>query len=405
MMITRLVNVAVRAIRRNKMRSSLTMLGIIIGVATVVAMVGIGEGASSTVQGQIAALGDNVLMIMSGGWNRGGVRGGAGSHNTLTMDDVQAIRTRAPSVSQTAPMTRSSAQVVAGNLNWPTGIVGTTPEYFTIRDLKVTQGRVFTAAENNSASKVCVIGTTVAENLFPGSDAVGASIRVKNLPFTVIGVLESKGQSPFGGDQDDTLIAPLLTVQRRITGSTTIHMIFCSALSRQDTPQASEQVTSILRSMHRIEASDDDDFTVRTQTDLASTAESVTGVMTMMLGSIAAVSLLVGGIGIMNIMLVSVTERTREIGIRMAVGARPRDILWQFLVEAIVLSLIGGIIGVLLGYGICKAVSSLAGWSTLVTSQTIVLAMGFASLVGIFFGFYPARKAASMDPIVALHYE
>ncbi len=405
MMITRLVNVAVRAIRRNKMRSSLTMLGIIIGVATVVAMVGIGEGASSTVQNQIAAMGDNVLMVMSGGWNRGGVRGGTGSRHTLTLEDVDAIRARAPSVALVAAMTRSSAQVVAGNLNWPTGIIGTTPDYFTIRDMRVTQGRLFTTAENNSASKVCVIGTTVAENLFPGSDPVGAIIRVKNLPFTVIGVLESKGSSPFGGDQDDTLIAPLLTVQRRITGSTTIHMIFCSALSRQDTPQASEQITTILRSMHRLEKSEDDDFFVRTQTDIASTAESVTGVMTMMLGSIAAVSLLVGGIGIMNIMLVSVTERTREIGIRMAVGARPRDILWQFLVEAIVLSLIGGVIGVALGYGICEAVSKIAGWSTLVTTQTIILAMGFASLVGVFFGFYPARKAARLDPIVALHYE
>jgi len=405
MKLTRLIRVAGRAIRRNKMRSSLTMLGIIIGVATVVAMVGIGQGASQSVQNQISAMGDNVVMIMSGGGPRGGVHRGPGSRMTLTEGDAEAISQRAPSIALVAPLVHGSAQVIAGNQNWPTSIQGSTPDYFAIRELNPSSGRLFLASEAKSGSKVCVLGATVAENLFPDAEAVGAIIRIKNLPFLVVGVLESKGASGFGSDQDDVIIAPLKAVQRRIVGTTFVHMIFCSATSRQDVPEAREQIATILRARHRIIAEDDDDFHIRAQTDIAETAESVTGVLTTMLGSIAAVSLLVGGIGIMNIMLVSVTERTREIGIRMAVGARARDIMWQFIVEAIVLSMAGGFLGVLTGIGICRAVSRFVGWATTVEPETVAMALVFSSLVGIFFGFYPARKAARLDPIQALHYE
>ena len=405
MNIRNILKVALRSMGRNKMRSFLTMLGIIIGVGAVIAMMAIGQGAQYNIEQQIATLGVNVLLIFPGSSNQGGVRGGMGSMTSLTADDLEAIKTQCPSVSVAAPVIRTGGQVVFGEQNWGTSIMGSNPEYFTIRSWPIAYGQFFTEADVRGATKVCVLGQTVADNLFKGGNAVGSVIRVKKMPFRVVGVLSPKGQSAQGSDQDDIVVAPYTTVQKKLMGVTYLGSIMLSAMSDQAMTDAQNQITDLLRVRHKIQPWEDADFTVRSQTEIASAAEATTQVLTILLASIASISLLVGGIGIMNIMLVSVTERTREIGIRMSIGARGRDILFQFLVEAVVLSMAGGLIGVLLGIGSSLLISNLAGWPTLVSTSSIGLAFLFSAAVGIFFGFYPARKAAQLNPIDALRYE
>ena len=405
MNIRNILKVALRSLGRNKMRSFLTMLGIIIGVGAVIAMMAIGQGAQYNIEQQIATLGTNVLLIFPGSSNQGGVRGGMGSMTSLTADDLDAIKTQCPAVSVAAPVIRTSGQIVFGEQNWGTSIMGSNPEYFTIRSWPLALGQSFTDADVRGATKVCVLGQTVADNLFKGGSAVGSVIRVKKMPFRVVGVLSPKGQSAQGSDQDDIVIAPYTTVQKKLMGVTFLGSIMLSAMSDQAMMDAQNEITELLRVRHKIQPWEDGDFTVRSQTEIASAAEATTQVLTILLASIASISLLVGGIGIMNIMLVSVTERTREIGIRMSIGARGRDILFQFLVEAVVLSMAGGLIGVLLGVGSSLLISRLAGWPTLVSTTSIGLAFLFSAAVGIFFGFYPARKAAQLNPIDALRYE
>lgn len=405
MNIRNILKVALRSMGRNKMRSFLTMLGIIIGVGAVIAMMAIGQGAQYNIEQQIATLGTNVLLIFPGSSNQGGVRGGMGSMTSLTANDLDAIKTQCPSVSVAAPVIRTGGQVVFGEQNWGTSIMGSNPEYFTIRSWPIAYGQFFTEADVRGATKVCVLGQTVADHLFKGGNAVGSVIRVKKMPFRVVGVLSPKGQSAQGSDQDDIVVAPYTTVQKKLMGVTYLGSIMLSAMSDQAMTDAQNEITDLLRVRHKIQPWEDADFTVRSQTEIASAAEATTQVLTILLASIASISLLVGGIGIMNIMLVSVTERTREIGIRMSIGARGRDILFQFLVEAVVLSMAGGLIGVLLGIGSSLLISNLAGWPTLVSSSSIGLAFLFSAAVGIFFGFYPARKAAQLNPIDALRYE
>lgn len=397
--------IAFDALIRNKMRSMLTMLGIIIGVGAVIAMIAVGQGASYSVESQIASLGQNVLLIYPGASTRGGVSGGAGSASTLTIEDAQAILEQCPSVAYMSPMLRAPSQIIAGNLNWSTAVQGGSVDFFMIRDWKIESGEFFTEADVKATAKVCVIGKTVANSLFQGADPVGQTIRIRNIPFKVVGVLKSKGQSVSGQDQDDIIVAPYTTVQKRLLGINFIWGIMISAVSKDKIFQAQEEATNVLRIRHRLQPWEDNDFTIRNQTDIAETATATSRIMTILLGSIASVSLIVGGIGIMNIMLVSVTERTREIGIRMSIGARRRDILIQFLIEAIVLSLVGGIIGILMGVGGSSMISKFAGWPTFISSGSIVLAVLFSTAVGVFFGFYPARKAASLNPIEALRYE
>ncbi|MDI6802989.1 MAG: ABC transporter permease [Bacteroidota bacterium] len=400
-----ILTIAFDALIRNKMRSLLTMLGIIIGVGAVIAMIAIGQGASFSVESQIASLGQNVLMIYPGATARGGVSGGAGSVSTLTVADAEAIVEQCPSVAYMSPILRAGSQVVAGNLNWSTSVQGGTADFFAIRDWKLDNGELFSDADVKASAKVCVIGKTVADNLFQGADPVGQMIRIRNIPFKIVGTMKSKGQSVSGQDQDDIIVAPYTTVQKRILGINFIWGIMVSAISKDKIFQAQQEITEVLRVRHRLQLWDDNDFTVRNQTDIAETATATSKIMTILLGSIASVSLLVGGIGIMNIMLVSVTERTREIGIRMSIGARRRDILSQFLMEAIVLSLLGGFIGIIFGVTGSNLISKFADWPTFVSEGSIVLAVFFSMAVGVFFGFYPARKAASMNPIDALRYE
>ncbi|HEX7962479.1 MAG TPA: ABC transporter permease [Terriglobales bacterium] len=400
------LKIAMRALARNKMRSVLTMLGIIIGVGAVIAMVGIGQGADQTVQQQIAAMGSNMLFVSSGSTNRGGLRMGWGNTKTLVMDDVAAILKECPAVAAAAPGTGTSAQVVFGNDNWGTRITGTTPDYFEIRNWPFQNGSSFSQEDVRMAANVAVLGDTVRKNLFGTSDPVGQTIRIKNLPFVVVGVLTAKGQSAaMGDDQDDVIIAPLTTVQKKMTGETWLRFIMVSAKSRQASYAAQQQMEVLLRDRHRIRQGQDDDFFVRNLADMADLAAEASKVMTALLASIASVSLLVGGIGIMNIMLVSVTERTREIGIRMAIGATESDVQRQFLIEAVVLSLIGGAIGILFGIGSSFVISSTVGWPVLVSVSAIITAAVFATAIGVFFGFYPAQKAARLDPIEALRYE
>jgi len=400
------LRIAMRALARNKMRSVLTMLGIIIGVGAVIAMVGIGQGADQTVQQQIAAMGSNMLFVSSGSMNRGGLRMGWGNTKTLVMDDVAAILKECPAVAAAAPGTGSSAQVVFGNDNWGTRITGTTPDYFEIRNWPFQSGSSFSQEDVRMAANVAVLGDTVRKNLFGTTDPVGQTIRIKNLPFVVVGVLTAKGQSAaMGDDQDDVIIAPLTTVQKKMTGETWLRFIMVSAKSRQASYAAQQQMEVLLRDRHRIRQGMDDDFFVRNLADMADLAAQASKVMTALLASIASVSLLVGGIGIMNIMLVSVTERTREIGIRMAIGATETDVQRQFLIEAVVLSLIGGAIGILFGIGSSFVISSTVGWPVLVSVSAIITAALFATAIGVFFGFYPAQKAARLDPIEALRYE
>jgi putative ABC transport system permease protein len=399
------VRIALRALRRNKLRTGLTMLGIIIGVAAVVAMVGIGQGAKSQVEAQIASLGENVILIFSGSTTSSGIRTGWGSAGTLKIEDVDAIQREVPGVIGVSPEVRSAMQVAAGNQNWMTQILGEGPDYFTIRQWPLKSGTTFTDQDVRGANKVCVIGQTTARQLFGDSDPVGQIIRIKQVPFIIQGVLTPKGLSVMGSDQDDAVIMPYTSAMKRVMGQTMLRGISVQAESKGELPRVQQQIVSLLRQRHRIIFGKDDDFTVRSQEEIAETATETSRILAVLLGSIAGVSLLVGGIGIMNIMLVSVTERTREIGIRMAVGAHGRDILLQFLIESITLSSLGGIVGIGLGLFTSHLLSTLADWPALISPGAIIAAFLFSAAVGIFFGFYPARKAAALDPIDALRYE
>jgi putative ABC transport system permease protein len=399
--------VALRALSRNKMRSILTMLGIIIGVGAVIAMVGIGQGASASIQTQIAQLGNNLLFVQAGSSNTGGLRGGVGSITTLIAEDVDAIERECPSVQAASPSVRANGQIVFGNQNWSPsgGITGVNEKYPQIRAWNVTTGDFFSDADVRTAARVCVLGQTVVDNLFAGSDAVGQVIRIRNLPFRVVGVLSVKGQNQYGQDQDDVVLMPYTTAQKKLLTITYINSAMVSAISPAATYTAQNEITSLLRQRHKIAPNVDDDFTVRNLTDVADAADQSSKIMTNLLASIAGVSLLVGGIGIMNIMLVSVTERTREIGIRMAIGARSHAIRRQFLIESMTLSLVGGIIGVLFGISTSIGISRTLHWPTLIPPFYVLLSVLFSVLVGVVFGYYPAHKAASLDPIDALRYE
>ena len=407
MNLTMIIRVAFRALVRNKMRASLTMLGIIIGVAAVIAMVSIGQGAQASVQAQIESIGTNLLFISAGAQNVGGVRSGTGDSgtNSLTAEDLEAIRREVPSVSMVTPTVNSRSQLVAGNMNWNTQIQGVSEQYPEVRKWTVQSGEFFGEADVRTAGRVIVIGQTIADNLFPGTDPVGQTLRVANLPFRVVGVMASKGQDQQGRDQDDTAFAPFTTVQKKILGNSVLRIAYVSAVSQDATYTAQEQITELLRQRHKLTANEENDFTVRNMTDIAEAANETNNTMTILLACIASVSLLVGGIGIMNIMLVSVTERTREIGIRMAIGARSSAVRSQFLIESIVLSVTGGLIGIALGIALSLLIPMLLGWQTLISSLAIIGSVLFSVAVGVFFGYYPARKAASLDPIEALRYE
>lgn len=391
---------------KNKLRSFLTMLGIIIGVASVIAMLAIGEGSKRNIQSSVASLGINTIMILPGAITSGGVRLQAGTSNSLKIEDVEAIQTRCDLVQYVSPVVNKGVQVVAGNQNWSTAIYGVNLDYFEIRDMKVSVGEKFTDIDERTAAKVCVIGYTVDSNLFGGgADPVGMTIRINSIPMRIIGMYDRKGQNAFGMDQDDGIIAPFSTVQKRMMSNNNLNSIYVSSKSDLVMNDAVDEISKLMRQRHKLAPSDDDDFTVRTQQDLANIFGAVSKIMTILLASIASISLIVGGIGIMNIMLVSVTERTREIGIRMAIGAKSRDVLIQFMIESIFISFIGGFIGVLLGIGISILVSKFGGWPVTVTLMSIAIAFLFSAFVGIFFGWYPARKAANLNPIDALRYE
>jgi putative ABC transport system permease protein len=399
------IKIAQRALGRNLMRSMLTMLGVIIGVGAVIAMVAIGQGAHASIRAKIASLGANSLIILPGSTTQSGVRIGWGGRATLQPADVKAIQQECPAIAYVTPSVRTVTQVVYANQNWATSIQGTGIDYPNIREWPLVSGSWFTQQDVDAAGKVAVLGQTVAEWLFGSMEPVGQVIQMKGMPFKVIGLLTPKGQSTQGQDQDDVIFIPYTTAQKKLIGITHIYSILASAVSTEMMAEALEQVTALLRQRHRLLPWQENDFSIRPLADVAAAEEESSRVMTLLLGSIASISLLVGGIGIMNIMLVSVTERTREIGIRMAVGAKKRDILWQFLVEAMMLSLIGGIMGIGLGVTGSKLISSLAAWPSLVSWDAVVLAFVFSGAVGIFFGFYPARKAAQLDPIQALRYE
>jgi putative ABC transport system permease protein len=403
-MITR---VAFRALVRNKMRAILTMLGIIIGVAAVIAMVSIGQGAQASVQAQIEGIGTNLLFVSAGAQNVGGVRSGSGDTgtNTLTVEDLDAIKREVPSIGMVTPAVNARSQLVSGNANVNTSVQGVSEQYPEIRKWTVQSGSFFTDVDVRTAARVIVIGQTVADNLFPGADPVGQTLRVANLPFRVTGVMARKGQDQQGRDQDDIAFAPYTTVQKKVLGSSRLQIAFASAVSQDATYTAQQQMTDLLRQRHKLTPNEPNDFTVRNMTDIAEAANQTNNTMTILLACIASVSLLVGGIGIMNIMLVSVTERTREIGIRMAIGARSSAVRSQFLIESIVLSLTGGFIGIVLGVIVSVSIPKLLGWPTLISSLAIIGSVIFSAAVGIFFGYYPARKAAGLDPIEALRYE
>ncbi|PYK79922.1 MAG: multidrug ABC transporter substrate-binding protein [Verrucomicrobia bacterium] len=399
------VNVAFRALRRNKLRSFLTALGIIIGVAAVIAMVGIGNGAKAQVEAQIASLGENVILIFSGSTTSSGIRTGWGNAGTLKIEDAEAIRREVPGVIAVSEEIRSTTQVAAGNQNWLTQVLGESADYLDIRQWQLADGASFTPQDVRSANKVCVIGRTTATQVFGNDNPVGQVLRIKNVPFVVTGVLTPKGLSAQGSDQDDVVIMPYTSAMKRVIGGTTLRSINVQVGDARSLPAAQQQIISLLRQRHNIRAGKDDDFTVRGQQEIADMATAQSKTMTVLLGAIAGVSLIVGGIGIMNIMLVSVTERTREIGVRLAVGAHGRDILSQFLIEAVALSSVGGIIGIAFGVGASKVLSVYQNWPTLISLSSIIVSFLFSAAVGIFFGFYPARKAAALDPIEALRYE
>ena len=400
-----LIGVGAQALTRNRMRAALTVLGIVIGVAAVIATLAIGQGARAAVQAQIRALGANTLSVIPGTVTAGGAHGMMGGITTMTPEDALAIKQECSALAAVAAGVRTSGQIVFGSSNWSTSIQGTTPEFVDIRQWPIESGAFITDSDVRGAAKVCVIGQTIKRELFASADPVGSVIRIKDIPFKVVGVLAYKGGSGWGGDVDDTIIVPLTTAQRKFLGIQHVNWIMCSAVDVSQVSTAVQQITDLMRQRHRIRTGMPDDFFIRTQLDASNSAEATSKVMTLLLASIAAVSLLVGGIGIMNIMLVSVTERTREIGIRRAIGAKRRDILLQFLIEAAFLSLSGGAIGVLLGVVAAALVSSIAKWPTLVQPEAVLMSFGFASLVGLFFGFYPARRASMLDPIEALRYE
>jgi putative ABC transport system permease protein len=402
--------IAIGALKVNKLRSGLTMLGIIIGVAAVIAMVAVGSGASERIQEEISSIGSNVIVVMPGSLTTSGIRLGAGFALTLTIDDARAITEECPAVAAAAPTVRGGVQVVYGNNNWATTVQGTTPEYMEIRDVQLTSGEAFGAPEVDGAAKVALLGKTVADNLFGNEDPIGKVIRVRKVPFTVVGVLEPKGQSPTGQDQDDLIIMPISTAKKKVLGgaqanANAVGNIMIQARDPQSMKEAANQVEELLRQRHHLTAAQEDDFTVRNVEELFTAQESSAQVMSILLASIASVSLIVGGIGIMNNMMVSVTERTKEIGLRMAVGAKTRNILAQFLVEAVTLAAVGGAIGVSVGVASSTLISYVAGWSTHTGLNAVVLAFAFSALVGVFFGYYPARKAAMLNPIEALRYE
>jgi putative ABC transport system permease protein len=405
MSIGELLAVGLQALSRNRMRSGLTVLGIVIGVAAVIATLAIGQGAREAVQAQIRALGANTLTVLPGTMTAGGARSGMGSITTMTVEDAEAIRGECPTVQAVAPTVRTSAQVVYGTNNWSTQIQGTTSDYTFIRQWPVTSGVFITDSDVRGAAKVCVIGSNVAQQLFGDADPIGSTIRLKDIPFRVVGVLASKGGQGFGGNQDDIVVVPITTAQRKLMGISHINSISVSAVSESQVDLAVEQITDLMRQRHRIRMGADADFFIFTQKEIANSAEETSKVMTLLLASIAAVSLLVGGIGIMNIMLVSVTERTREIGIRRAIGARRRDIMMQFLAESAFLSLAGGALGVALGMGSATVVTHVARWPTMIQPASVALAFGFATAIGLFFGYYPALRAAALDPVEALRYE
>jgi putative ABC transport system permease protein len=400
-----LVRVASRSILKNKMRTLLTMLGIIIGVGAVIIMVAIGQGAQSQIRRQIENLGTNMIVVTPGAISSGSVSRGAQSFNRLTTDDAERLSREGTLLSAVSPVIMTGGQIVGGQGNWRAITYGVTPDYQIIRDWPVESGRFFDWDDTRAKRKVAVIGKTIADNLFPGEDPVGQQIRIRNVPFQIIGLLAEKGQTANGTDQDDAILAPYTTVQTRLAGRQFIAQILVSTSSPADVPAAQEEVRLIMREAHNLPDWAEDDFTVRNQTEIATAAQSTTKVMTLLLAAIAGISLIVGGIGIMNIMLVSVTERTREIGIRMAIGARGSDVLRQFLVESVVMSIAGGAIGIGVGFAGAAIIGRVTGWSTFVSPLTVVVAIGFSAGVGVFFGFYPARKAAAINPIEALRYE
>jgi putative ABC transport system permease protein len=405
MRLRRFIDIAVDSILKNKMRSMLTMLGIIIGVGAVMMMVAVGQGAKSQIRESINGLGTNLIVVTPGASREGGVSRGAGTFNRLTVENAEAIKRESLLLSGVSPVILAPTQAVGGQGNWRTMVRGVSTDYATIRDWTVSEGRLFDAEDLRSMRKVAVIGATVAQDLFPNRDPVGQNLRLRDVPFKIIGVLQSKGQTGMGNDQDDVILAPYTTVQTRLAGHQFIGQIVASTPRPEDIPAAEQEIRGIMREQHKLAPYDADDFTVRDQTDIMQAAEGTTDVMTLLLAAIASISLLVGGIGIMNIMLVSVTERTREIGVRMAIGARGSDVLSQFLIESIVLSVIGGAFGVAVGFGGAEVIARLTGWNTAIAPAMVGLAMGFSAAVGIFFGYYPARKAAQLNPIEALRYE
>jgi putative ABC transport system permease protein len=405
MKLTATIFIALRALRRNKLRSILTMLGIIIGVLAVIAMVAVGNGARSQVEEQMATLGQNMILIYAGNFTTSGAKGGWGNAGTLKIEDALAILREVPGVAGVSPETRGGVQIAAGNQNWATTLLGESPEYFDMREWPLTSGAVFSPQDVRGATKVAVLGKTSATQLFGDEDPVGQVIRVKHVPFLIVGLLKPKGLTLQGQDQDDVIIVPYTTAMKRLTGATILRGINVQAESDEKMDQVEQQVVGLLRQRHRILGTRDDDFTVRNQQEITEMATATSRVMTWLVAAIASVSLIVGGIGIMNIMLVSVTERTREIGIRMAIGAHGRDIMLQFLIEAVTLSTLGGIIGIVAGIGTSEALSIIMKWPTVISLVSVVLSFIFSALVGVFFGLYPAQKAAELDPIDALRYE
>jgi putative ABC transport system permease protein len=399
-----LLTLAWASIVKNKMRTVLTMLGIVIGVGAVIVMVAVGQGAQAQIEKQISSLGTNLLIIVPGGTQTGGVSQGAQTFSQLTVDDAKKLSQDATLLAGVSPVVQARQVVIGPEGNWRTQINGVSPDFFAIRDWTVSSGDAFTEADVTAGRKIAVIGATVAANLFPGSDPVGASIQIGRQPFTVTGVLAAKGQNATGNDQDDVVLMPYTTAQSRLSGNVRIFQILASAQSATDISAAQAEVTALMHDAHRL-GDNANDFTVRNQTEIAKAATSTTSTMSGLLAAIASISLLVGGIGIMNIMLVSVTERTREIGIRMAIGARGSDVLTQFLVESVVMSVLGGIVGLAVGYGGSMLLGKLAGWATVVPFSAVIIAVGFSAAVGVFFGYYPARKAAALNPIQALRYE
>ena len=406
MNVTNLLKIALRALANNKLRAFLTMLGIIIGVASVITMLAIGQGSKKSIQTQIAEMGSNMIMIHPGAEMRGGVRQDPSAMQTLKLDDFKSLQDETNFLSAVSPNVSSSGQLINGANNYPSSVTGVSPEYLEIRQLSIENGTMFTNADIQSSAKVCVIGKTIVDNLFPdGSDPIGKVIRFNKIPFKVVGVLKSKGYNSMGMDQDDVVLAPYTTVMKRLLAVTYLQGIFASALTEDMTDNATEEITTILRKNHKLKESDDDDFTIRSQQELSTMLNTTTDLMTTLLACIAGISLVVGGIGIMNIMYVSVTERTREIGLRMSVGARGIDILSQFLIEAILISITGGIIGILIGIGASYAVKNIAHWPIYIQSWSVLLSFAVCTITGVFFGWYPAQKASNLDPIDAIRYE